>query len=205
VKPPIIYNWDFPNEKNRVTYCYRIATQIACPSKKRFMTAKLRSELSRRSGLSLIEVVVSMFVLTLLALATTQALIFSKYTAEESLYEATALNLGLSIIEQMKSASYQTLENPPQKKGGDSFTMLVENGVEEVLLLGEENQLKVPIVTEAGGTKRKLLPTTVIPTIREMSDGNGLWLEVRYSFEHPRSGVVRESVVRNAITNIRSI
>lgn len=146
-----------------------------------------------------------MFVLTLLALATTQALIFSKYTAEESLYEATALNLGLSIIEQMKSASYQTLENPPQKQGGDAFTMLVENGVEEVLLLGQENQLKVPIVTEAGGNKQKLLPTTVIPTITKMSDGNGLWLEVRYSFEHPRSGVLRESVVRNAITNIRSI
>lgn len=160
---------------------------------------------SRVSGFSLVEILISMFVLTVLALATTKTLIVSKYTAEDSLYEATALNLGLSIIEQMKSASYVVLENPPLSGGAPSFRMLVENGAEEILILDEANLLQVPIVTEASGDQTKRLPTTVIPSITDMTDGSGLWLEVRYSFEHPRSGRVRERVVRNAVTDIRSI
>lgn len=146
-----------------------------------------------------------MFVLTLLALAITKTLTFTKYTAEDSLYEATALNLGLSIIEQMKSTSYIKLANPPVSQGEPSFRMLVDSGSEEILLLGSENKLSVPIITEAGGERAKLLPTTIIPSITNMTDGTGLWLEVRYSFKHPRSGKIRERVVRNAITDIRSI
>lgn len=159
----------------------------------------------RASAFSLVEVMISMFVLTVLALATTKTLIIAKYTAEDSLYEATALNLGLSIIEQMKSASYVVLENPPLSGGDPSFRMLIDNGAEVVLILDEVNELQIPIVTEAGGDQTKLLPTSVIPSITNMSDGSGLWLEVRYSFEHPRSGRVRERVVRNAVTNIRTI
>lgn len=83
--------------------------------------------------------------------------------------------------------------------------MLVDSGGEEVLLLDTENSLPVPIVTEAGGERAKFLPTKITPSITQMADGSGLWLEVHYSFQHPRTGRVRERVVRNAITDIRSI
>lgn len=164
-----------------------------------------KNSTQQKTGFSLIEVMISMFVLTLLALAITKTLAHAKYTAEDSLYEATALNLGLSIVEQMKSTSYVALSNPPLAGGKPSFRMLVDSGSEEILFLDEANQLSVPIVTEAGGARAKLLPTTITPSITEMTDGIGLWLEVRYSYEHPRSGLTRERVVRNAITDIRSI
>ena len=43
---------------------------------------------------------VSMFVLALLALALTKLLLFSKVTAEDNLYEATSLTVAISIIEE---------------------------------------------------------------------------------------------------------
>jgi prepilin-type N-terminal cleavage/methylation domain-containing protein len=160
---------------------------------------------AQNKGFSLVEVMISMFILTLLALAVTKGLTFTKYTAEDSLYEVTALNLGLSIIEQMKSTSFNELSDPPLSEGKPSFRLLVDNGDEVILYLDSENVLEVPIVTEAGGERAKLLSTTLIPSITEMRDGSGLWLEVRYTFDHPRSGRTRERVVHNAITDIRSI
>ena len=148
---------------------------------------------------------ISMFVFTILALATTQTLIFTKYTAENSLYEATSLNLGLSIIEQMKSTPYSDLQDPPLSDGIPYFSMQVDSGNEVDLSLGVNNDLSVPIVTEAGGNQTKMLPITVNPTVTPMTDGDGLWFEVRYSYDHPRSGVARNRVVRSATTNIRDI
>lgn len=157
------------------------------------------------AGFSLVEVMISMFVFTLLALATTQTLIFTKYAAENSLYEATSLNLGLSIIEQMKSAPYQDLTNPPIVDGNAQFAMEIDSGNVVNLRLGANNTLSVPIVTEAGGNQSKLLPVTVNPSITQMTEGDGLWLEVRYAYDHPRSGQTSNRVVRSATTDIRDI
>ena len=57
------------------------------------------------AAFSLVELMVSMFVLALLALALTKLLLFSKVTAEDNLYEATSLTVAISTIEQMQGAS----------------------------------------------------------------------------------------------------
>lgn len=77
---------------------------------------------SQKTGFSLVEVMISMLVLSVLALAITKTMALTKYTAEDSLYEVTALNLGLSIIEQMKSTSYVELANPPNFGGGNPLS-----------------------------------------------------------------------------------
>ncbi|TVP75497.1 MAG: prepilin-type N-terminal cleavage/methylation domain-containing protein [Puniceicoccaceae bacterium] len=160
---------------------------------------------SKDHGFSLVEVMIAMFVLTLLALATTRTMTYTKFTTEDTLYEATTLNLGLSIIEQMKGRSYHELMNPPLVGGKPSFTMRLGAGAQEILILDEANQLDVPIVTEAGGDQTKRLPVTVTPSMTPMTEGIGLWLEVHYSFPHPRSGKIRERFVYNAKTNVESL
>ncbi|WP_425609298.1 type IV pilus modification PilV family protein [Thalassobacterium maritimum] len=66
----------------------------------------------KHAGFSLLEVMISMFILTLFILAFTKGLSYVKYLAEDNLYEATALTVAVSIIEQMKGASLNLLENP---------------------------------------------------------------------------------------------
>jgi len=165
---------------------------------------KPQSQSNGQDGFSLIEVIVSLFVLALLALALAKALTFAKYTAEDNLYEATALTVAVSAVEQIKGISLDALRDPPEVGGKPVFQMTVESGTTDSLFLDEPNTIEVPIVTRSDGATSKRLEMTVEPSIAPMATGSGFWIEVRYSYQHPRSGKTRDRVVRNARTVVPS-
>lgn len=153
-------------------------------------------------GFSLVEIVISMFILALFVLAFTKGLTYTKYTAEDNLYEATAMTVAVSIIEQMKGASLNLLENPPQKDGLSTFTMTVEGGENRDVNLDVVNIISVPIVTEKDGAVAKEMELEITPSIHAMSSTPGYWLAVRYSYKHPQTGRMRTAVVRNARSTV---
>lgn len=146
----------------------------------------------------MVEAIVSLFVLSFIALALVKALTFSKYTAEDNLYEATALTVAVSAIEQMKGISLAELKDPPEVAGKPIFEMSVEAGASAELFLDEFNRIDVPIVTESDGLASKRLPLEVRPSISPMTTGQGYWLELRYRYRHPRTEALRERIIRNA-------
>lgn len=157
---------------------------------------------SHHAAFSLVEMMVSMFVLALLALALTKLLLFSKVTAEDNLYEATSLTVAISIIEQMHGASLNLLENPSQESGSEVFEMVIGGNVKKSVFLGEENLLEVPIVTDSSGVIAKTLPLTITPRIDPMGNGMGYWLSIKYAYDHPRTNRTRTQIMRSARSTV---
>ncbi|CAA6692992.1 MULTISPECIES: hypothetical protein [unclassified Lentimonas] len=159
---------------------------------------------SRVAAFTLLEVMGSMFLFTLFALAFTKALFLCKATAEDNLYDATALTVAISTIEQMKGASLSLLESPPTSNGKEIFEMIIEGNTTHAVSLGEENVLEVPIVTNEAASVTKALELTITPDIQEMADSQGYWLSIRYSYNHPRTGRTRTYMVHNARSTVRA-
>ncbi|MGZ0707463.1 type IV pilus modification PilV family protein [Coraliomargarita sp. W4R53] len=164
----------------------------------------LNFDRKQSAGFSLVEVVTSMFILALFILAFTKGLTYTKYTAEDNLYEATAMTVAVSTIEQMKGASLNLLESPPKESGKEIFTMIVEGGQEHDIILDEVNVILVPIVTEKDGSIAKKMELEMTPSITPMSSVSGYWLTIRYSYKHPSTGRVRTEVVRNSRSTVPS-
>ncbi|MDQ8193359.1 hypothetical protein QEH59_02915 [Coraliomargarita sp. SDUM461004] len=153
-------------------------------------------------GFSLVEVVISLFILALFVLAFTKGLTYTKYTAEDNLYETTALTVAVSTIEQMKSTRLNLLETPPTKDGKAIFTMIIEGDQQQDLFLDVPNTLQVPIVTEKSGAIAKTMDLEITPSIQAMSGASGYWLSIRYAYEHPNTGRVREAAIHNARSTV---
>lgn len=153
---------------------------------------------------SLVELMVGMFVLAMLGLGMTKALLFSKATAEDNLYEATALTVAISTMEQMQGASLKLLKDPPTIGGAAVFEMVVAGNTEQNIFLGEANFLEVPIVTDSAGSIAKTMPLTLTPQIAPMENGMGYWLSVKYSYDHPRHQRTRTQIMRSARSTVPS-
>ncbi|CAA6676849.1 MULTISPECIES: hypothetical protein [unclassified Lentimonas] len=166
------------------------------------LSAKTNS--SRVAAFTLVEVMGSMFLFTLFALAFMKGLLFCKVTAEDNLYDATALTVAISTIEQMKGASISLLESPPTSGGKETFEMIIEDNTPHTVFLGETNLLQVPIVTNSTGSVSKTLDVTIIPDIQEMDNNEGFWLSIQYSYDHPRNGRTRTYTVHNARSTIKA-
>ena len=163
---------------------------------------KTRTHPAPHAAFSLVEMMVSMFVLAFLALALTKLLLFSKVTAEDNLYEATSLTVAISIIEQMHGASLNLLENPSQESGSEVFEMVIGGNVKASVFLGEENLLEIPIVTDSEGVIAKTLPLTITPRIDPMENGMGYWLSIEYAYDHPRTNRTRTQIMRSARSTV---
>lgn len=152
----------------------------------------------RRSAFSLVETIIALFVLTLLALALTKTLIYTGYMAEGNLYEATALTVASSIIEQVKGTSYDNLRNPPVRNGNPSLELVAGSGESSFLTLGAFNDLDVPLVSPQNGTGGKVMQLRVRPSLTAMAGGSGYWIEVEYEFDQPGTNRLQTRVLRNA-------
>jgi prepilin-type N-terminal cleavage/methylation domain-containing protein len=155
-----------------------------------------------QSGFSLVEMIVSMFVLTLLSLGFIKGLVYTKYMAEDNLYEASALSVAVSTIEQMKGASISLLSTPSTSGGKEIFTLTVENSNTIDLFLDEVNTMSIPLVTDSDGNVQKYLELEVTPSIDAMDSATGYWLSLKYSYKHPRTGRIRTAMVRNARSTV---
>lgn len=147
---------------------------------------------------------IALFVFTLLAMAYTKTLTYSKYTAENNLYEATTSTVADSLIEQIKGASLDVLENPKKVDGKEAFEMLIERGKKQLLILNEFNELEIPIVTNDTGEQTKKLNLKLKPTITPMLNDEGYWIDVEYEFKSPDSKRIIKNTVRNARTDLPS-
>lgn len=162
-------------------------------------------------GFTLVEVVFSLFVLTVFIVAILKTSTFTKYSAEQNLYESTALNAAIGIIEQIKGANYELLINPELDSDTDEiFTASSSTGSALQLKLAQANTISVPIITESGGDTAKTLAVSITPTLTETSKKvknlvntqtpAGIWVEVEYAWAHPRTGRTNTGVMRNMVS-----
>lgn len=151
---------------------------------------------------TLVEIMFSLFMLGVAALGLIKALISTQFTAEDNLYEATALTVALSTIEQMKGASLNELSAPDVVGGKQVFSLMAGNGSTTDLALNEANFVEIPIITNDEGEIKKSLSLTITPSITPTIADTGYWLEVVYSYDHPRTNRTRTQVIRNMRSTI---
>ncbi len=159
---------------------------------------------NKTSGFTLIEVIISLVILTFVALGLMSFLISIKYAAEDNLYESTALTVALSTLEQMKSKKFGELSN---SQNSSTFDLISGNGEVQSLKLNEPNDIEIPIITDETSPDNsviKNLPLTLEPSIQPTTTNTGFWLEVKYSYDHPRNGRTRTEIVRNIRSNVQT-
>lgn len=152
------------------------------------------------SGFTLVEIVISMLVLSFVAAGLVSFLISIQYTAEDNLYEATALTVALSTLEQMKSMITEDLEDNMNAARFDLRTGA--DGI-QVLALREANTLSIPIVTNAQNPKSMSLVMT--PDIQSIAGNTGFWLRVQYQYNHPRDDRIRTKVIGCIRSRVQSL
>lgn len=156
------------------------------------------------SGFTLVEVIISLVILTFVAAGLMSFLISIKYAAEDNLYESTALTVALSTLEQMKSKKFGELSD---SQSNSTFDLISGNGEVRSLNLNVPNIIEVPIITDgtsSNNTVAKTLSLTLEPSIQPTTTNTGFWLEVKYSYDHPRSGRTRTEIVRNIRSNVQT-
>ena len=142
------------------------------------------------SGFTLIEVVISMLVLSFIAAGLVSFLITTQYTAEDNLYKSTALSVALSTLEQMKSMDTEDLDNSVSTAAVD----LTNSNGTQALTLGAANTLQIPIVSNNQNPRTMQLVLT--PSIQSIANDTAFWLRVEYEYEHPRdANRVRTKVI----------
>ena len=129
-------------------------------------------------------------------------LISIKYAAEDNLYESTALTVALSTLEQMKSKEFEELS---ESQSSSTFNLISGDGEITSLNLNAPNIIPIPIITDEASSSNaviKTLPLTLEPSIQPTTTNIGFWLEVKYSYNHPRTGRTRTELVRNIRSNV---
>lgn len=168
-----------------------------------------------RAGITLLELMVGLVLMALVAFGVIKASSMSKFTAEQNLYESTAVNTAIGLIEQMKGTNYNSIANPPVDADGDEiFSLRIADGTSVSLKLGKENDLLVPIITESGGKVGKTLnvkitpsltrSNTLVKSLNNTTEYAGYWVTIDYSWNHPRSGKAYSGVYKNLISLVSS-
>lgn len=163
-----------------------------------------------KSGFTLIEVVYALIILAVLFAGLIKISAFTKFNAEQNLYEVSALNAALGVIEQLKSANYELLTDPPTASGTPYFALMTSTGNDIQLNLGTSNQLEIPIITEAGGTTGKTLDVALTPTLQastklvqnlvNSTEPASMWITIDYEWQHPRTKKTHSGTLRNMVS-----
>ena len=151
-------------------------------------------------GFTLVETLITTVVLTLAAVSLTSFLTSNQYTAQSSLYESTAFTVASSTLEQMKSMPASDLESAINN---GTFNLITSLNANTSLNLGQSNLLPVPIVTNSENPQS--MDVTLTPRVATLASGNGYWLQVGYSYEHPRYNNPRNKVIGSVRARFQSL
>lgn len=151
-----------------------------------------------RRGLTLVEVMMALTILTILAAGIISAVMTAQNDAENNLYETTSLTTAISFLEQMTSINFQHLDNPPNNANGQaSITFILGSGQEAQIPLNVYTPVDIPIISTEAGVVKKSLSVYVNPQVEHSADFDGFWLSVDYRWKHPRRDKYFEGTVRN--------
>ncbi|WOO39955.1 type II secretion system protein [Rubellicoccus peritrichatus] len=165
------------------------------------MNNQISQRSHKHSGMTLVEIMIAMLILTIMAAGIISAVFTVKADAENNLYESSALNVAMSFIEQMKSFDYGLLEDPPTNPAGkDVFTFIIGSGTALEVPLDEDITITVPIVSKSDGNVVKELDVILNVSKSVAASFDAYWLQVDYSWDHP----TRDRAFGGSVNSLRS-
>ena len=178
-----------------------------------FLVTQKQSAKYSGKGLTLLEVMLSMLIFTIVALGLSRFMIHSKFMAENNLYEATALNVALSTIEQLQSEPYNTIEALMAGANPADYTLDLINGESAIIKVNDgdipapetSSELSVPVTDSTTGETLKDIEVKLTATLTADSSIEAYWITVAYSYTHPRDDRVLGGMVRSFIHNVPNV
>jgi len=122
----------------------------------------------RRSGFSLIEVMIAMTVFSVVVAGTFSVALLTRYMADQQVYENTAFTVAQSIIEQIKSTEFQVVRNAA-RSGEAGALRTVRAAVEAV----SDDNLRMDFLYLQSWNDRQVLVDLVRPTRRLLTQEDG--------------------------------
>jgi prepilin-type N-terminal cleavage/methylation domain-containing protein len=153
----------------------------------------------RRHGFTMVEMVISLFVLAMMALALGSATIQARKMSEAAVYKGTAMAAASGYMEQLKSMEYQQLINSITDKSIPLPTKL-DQGTSDPLIVGVENSKKITIDVNSSGEATKTMDFIITPELTNLEPTLGLRaieIKLRYKWKAPGSNSYLERGIRS--------
>lgn len=152
-----------------------------------------------RSGFTLVEIFITLFILSATAAGLMNFLLLMQLTAEKNLYNSIALIAASSVLEQLKSEDVVELED---YLASGKIDFKTGDGNEAVLHLSQQNKVNFPVIS---GDTNKIVSISLEPVITYDNLNDSYWLKVIYSYEQPRSNRIFTSSVKFLRSNVEGM
>lgn len=161
-----------------------------------------RARSHSKEGFSLIEVMLAMFVFSLVAIGITATVIQSQKVAQSNIFKNTAYTIVQGYLEQIKSISTYTILDAVSNDTSIptvSIDALATGNVEveDGLLVDQENEKDVMIDLQEGG-EQVYMSLWITPTVNDLNTGSSpipaieIILDFEYEVRHLQ-GIARRS------------
>lgn len=122
-----------------------------------------------KKGFSLIEVVLSLFILAMISLSLGVATISTRKSSEAAVYQATAMSTVSSYLEQIKSMDYPNILAAVASPSTKPLPTQIDDNTNDPLYLNQGNQKVVPVDVGNTGATAKTMTITITPTVTDLS------------------------------------
>jgi len=153
------------------------------------------------AGFTLVEIMISLFVLTMMALSFVATAIQARKMSEAAVYHATALSAAQGYIEQIMSMEYQYLINAYYAPGSAPLPTKSDENTDDPLYLNVPNTKQITVDVDKDGNTSKTLEIIVTPKLTNLSDSlnyNAMEITLEYEWEAPGTSTPHKRALRIA-------
>lgn len=159
-----------------------------------------------RRGMTLIEVVVAMVILSMLSVGLLNGVLQSRKITEENIYHSAAMNATVGYLEQLKSLPYSEIREAIDDPLGTPLNTVVDSTTSDPIYLSTWNFKNLTINVDEDGNTIENMDFWVWPHVEDLSAGHNqpaVAIRMAYAWRSPvtnyyRLGnlkIVRSSVV----------
>lgn len=168
---------------------------------------KNKNHVSRKDGMTLVEIMIAMGLLTMLSVGILNGTLQARKLTEETVYHSAAINGAIGYLEQIKSIPYQDLQLSIANPSSIPVNTVIDYQTDDPLYLNTWNQKTLTINTDANGNVIETMDFWVFPTIENLSDPTSagipaLAIRMSYAWRSPATNQYRfgnEKIVRSSV------
>lgn len=162
---------------------------------------------SRKDGLTLVEIMIAMGLLSLLSIGILNGTLQARKLTEETIYHSAAINGTIGYLEQIKSIPYQDLQLSIANPSGIPVETVIDYQTPDPLYLNVWNSKTMTINTDPDGNAIETMDFWVLPTIEDLSPPTtagapALAIRISYAWKSPANNRIRygnEKIIRSSV------
>lgn len=154
-----------------------------------------------RHGFTLTEIIISLFILTMMGLSFVATAIQARKLSEAAVYHATALSAAQGYMEQIMSMEYQYLLNAYYAPGAAPLPTQLDQGTDDDLYLNVVNTKEVVVDVDANGNTSKTLEIKFTPRLNNLSGSlsyDAMEITLEYEWMAPGTNTPHKRALRSA-------